>query len=616
MFMHRSILAEYGIGEKRYHKRQAIFCSLIILIIIGISFFIFQKIYALAIYPRVYCCHGLNLGGVSLEQAETLLKVFVEKIEIEGFSFRVRTDSEEKQAVIYSNLIALADPDLSRSLVYFDVAAMTEEAFRVGRGGNFFKEIYEITSVLAKGRNIDPVIKVDETEIKRVLKENFGSLEKPAENAGLTISDDKLILTNEKPGFILDYKEAVEELKNNLISFKNKEIQIPIIQQPSPIKAQDSLVVLNQAQEIYDFAPYTLFYQNRKWRLTPEQIAQWFKIGRDELGQVSLTFNREGVSDYLQDIAKQVNIEPVERRLTMDNGRVTEFQTGQPGLLLNFEKSADNIIQGILNKTKEVDLVVEKIDPNPFPEDIANLGIEGLIGRGVSDFSGSPKSRQHNIKVGAEKLHGILIKPDEEFSLIKALGEVNEENGFLPELVIKGDRTIPEYGGGLCQIATTTFRAALNVGLPITERQPHSYRVVYYEPAGMDATLYTPHPDLKFINDTGYYILWQSEIIGDSLIFNLYGTPDGRTVLTTKTEISNVTQPGPTKFIETDELKPGEKKKVESSHPGADAKFKNIITFANGIVREEIWESHYRSWPEVWLIGKEIEELDSKSTEK
>jgi len=142
------------------------------------------------------------------------------------------------------------------------------------------------------------------------------------------------------------------------------------------------------------------------------------------------------------------------------------------------------------------------------------------------------------------------------------LGKINKEEGFLPELVIKGNRTIPEYGGGLCQIGTTMFRLALNTGLPITERRPHSYRVSYYEPAGTDATIYNPWPDLKIINDTNHHLLLQTEIKGNELIFKIYGTLDGRIVETTKPELSNITPPGPIQYVETTELLPGEKKKL------------------------------------------------------
>jgi vancomycin resistance protein YoaR len=122
----------------------------------------------------------------------------------------------------------------------------------------------------------------------------------------------------------------------------------------------------------------------------------------------------------------------------------------------------------------------------------------------------------------------VLIKPGEEFSFIKILGPVDESTGYLPELVIKVDKTIPEYGGGMCQVSTTCFRAALNSGLKITARTNHAYPVQYYAPQGTDATVYIPNPDLRFLNDTPEYILIQTHIEGTQLTFDFYGTSDGR----------------------------------------------------------------------------------------
>jgi vancomycin resistance protein YoaR len=104
------------------------------------------------------------------------------------------------------------------------------------------------------------------------------------------------------------------------------------------------------------------------------------------------------------------------------------------------------------------------------------------------------------------------------------------EDGFLPELVIKKGKTVPEYGGGLCQVSTTMFRAAVNAGLKITERQPHSFPVQYYNPQGFDATVYDPRPDLRFINNTPNHLLIEAIVDGNWLIFNFYGTDDGRKV--------------------------------------------------------------------------------------
>ena len=165
-------------------------------------------------------------------------------------------------------------------------------------------------------------------------------------------------------------------------------------------------------------------------------------------------------------------------------------------------------------------------------DNIAELGIVNLLGRGQSDFSGSSSSRKHNIKIGASKYHGVLVEPGETFSFNKYLGPVDETGGFLPELVIKPGKLVKEYGGGLCQVATTAFRAALYSGVPITERKNHAFAVNYYSwpfgGPGVDATIYPPHPDLRFKNDTGKYILIQTSISGNRLTYDFYGTKGSR----------------------------------------------------------------------------------------
>ena len=108
--------------------------------------------------------------------------------------------------------------------------------------------------------------------------------------------------------------------------------------------------------------------------------------------------------------------------------------------------------------------------------------IKDLVGTARTNFTGSSADRRHNIENGIGKLTGILIAPGEEFSAVAAIGTTSVEEGFVAEYVIKDDKSIKELGGGLCQVATTLFRAVLNTGLPVTERTNHSYVVSYYGP--------------------------------------------------------------------------------------------------------------------------------------
>jgi vancomycin resistance protein YoaR len=305
-----------------------------------------------------------------------------------------------------------------------------------------------------------------------------------------------------------------------------------------------------------------------------------------------------------EQIASQIDKKPIEAKFEINNGKVSEFQNGQAGLALDAAASLAKIENEMIFNS-QIELVV-KVQPTlTKAENNNNFGIKEIIGVGASNFAGSPVNRRHNIKVGADAVNGTLIKPDEEFSLLKALGEITSSTGYLPELVIKENKTIPEYGGGLCQIGTTMFRAVIDSGLPVTQRRNHSYRVQYYEPAGTDATIYGPWPDFRFINDTANHILIQSKISGDNLSFEFWSTKDGRLVEKTQPTIYNIVKPEPSKIIETLALKPGEKKCTEHAHNGADAYFDYQVTYANGEIKEKRFSSHYVPWQEVCLIGVE-----------
>jgi len=246
------------------------------------------------------------------------------------------------------------------------------------------------------------------------------------------------------------------------------------------------------------------------------------------------SLNDDAIKSYIDDLARKVNRDPIDAKFQIEDGKVAIFSEPQNGITLDTEKSVETIKSALKSKgiksslTIELPFVAEK--PSIGYEDANNMGINSLVGEGTSNFKGSPKNRIHNIGVATSRFNGVLIKPGEEFSFVKNLGEVDAEHGYLPELVIKHDKTEPEFGGGICQVSTTAFRAAIYSGLKITARRNHAYPVSYYNPQGMDSTVYIPNPDLRFINNTPGYILIQTIIDGTILKFQFYGTDDGRQI--------------------------------------------------------------------------------------
>jgi vancomycin resistance protein YoaR len=240
--------------------------------------------------------------------------------------------------------------------------------------------------------------------------------------------------------------------------------------------------------------------------------------------------DRDAASAYLEDLARKVNHDPVDAKFTVTDGKVTTFTESQDGLTLDIPNNLETLLTAVTTQPtlEKIALRYDLKKPAITYSEVNNLGISSLIGEGTSNFKGSPTNRIHNIKVATDRYNGVLIKPGEEFSFVSFLGEVDAEHGYLPELVIKQGVTEPEFGGGICQVSTTAFRAAIFSGLKITARKNHAYPVSYYNPQGMDSTVYIPRPDLRFLNNTPSYILIQTKIVGTVLTFSFYGTDDGR----------------------------------------------------------------------------------------
>lgn len=279
---------------------------------------------------------------------------------------------------------------------------------------------------------------------------------------------------------------------------------------------------------------YQLKIENEYINLKGSDTAQLIEIYvRNYTRREEYRVSVENMNKLLHSIGKNFNTTPIDAKITIVNGVLTSLHQEVPGKKINISRSSQNIVRGLAEGRAVIELAVDYIEPNLTVGKMKNLEINALLAKGKSDFAGSPPSRVHNIKTGALKFNGQLIPPGKVFSFNESLGEVNEKTGYLPELVIKNKRTIPEYGGGLCQVSTTLFRAALNAGLPIIERKNHSFPVRYYDPQGLDATIYPGVVDLKFKNDTDEYILIQTQIEETKLIFEIYGKDDGRKITVT-----------------------------------------------------------------------------------
>lgn len=316
----------------------------------------------------------------------------------------------------------------------------------------------------------------------------------------------------------------------------------------------------------------------------------------------------------LQQWGKKVNRSPQEPELEIIDNKVKKFVPPLNGQELKIEDAASKLTKSLddlefsPDASTSATLLVTERPPQKSLESINTLGIKEKIGEAESFYHHSIPGRVHNVSLTASRINLALIAPGETFSFNKRLGEVSRRTGFRPAYVISGGRTVLGDGGGVCQVSSTTFRLALNAGLPIVERKGHSYRVSYYEEnalPGLDATVYAPSPDLKFTNDTGHHILIYSETFPDDyyMYMQMWGASDGRKAQILDHKVYDVTGPGKTIYQEDPTLPRGVKRQVDWSASGAKTSFRYYVTRDGEELSNQIFKTVFQPWSAVYLVG-------------
>lgn len=491
------------------------------------------------------------------------------------------------------------------------IAPVVEKAYQVGRGQNWLETAFRRLILRVHPKTLLPAINsFDESapswKVSHLFRKQLFGFQNAAFSIVAASGTEPLVhIEPEKYGVAFDEKQLIDRVREAAERLEFKPIELKEVQSKPELFAKDLEPFTEKALTFIRGGSLQISFNGKKNLVPTSTLAEWMLVEKNQENAWSLGVSQAKTGEYLNGLFPDIKREAKDGNLVLNSGvgtsTVKTFDSPVEGRAFDVARLVNEIeMQWPATTTFAVETIKTS---GRILGDAEQLGIREVIAVGASNFSGSPTNRRKNIKKGAEKVHGTLLAPGEEFSLLRQLGSIDGVNGWLPELVIKGNQTVPEFGGGLCQIGTTVFRGAFNSGLKITQRTNHSYRVRYYEPAGTDATIYEPSPDFRFVNDTPHHILINARLEGDDAIFEFWGTKDGRVVDPMKPRIFGITAPPPTKFIETLELAPGQKRCTESAHAGAQAELPYKITYADGSIHQEVFKSIYRPWQAVCLVG-------------
>lgn len=563
------------------------FTKIILFVLSSLAFSIlfFYFTFFERIVPNTYV-NSINIGGLTKDEAyQKLLKEIKPPEE-----FAVLIEDKKTK-------INLKEIDFN-----YNFRETVEKAYSERRSKNHIetlKSIYQKTTVSL-------IFSYDSQKLEKTIEDIIVKNERKGQKPEAVLENGKVRIINGKAGIIIEKENIKNKLEEKIKQFDLSPIAIDTI--------SDNYVLDYKQLEEYKIRVEKLLGK----KMVISLDADYEKELKDK-EIINLTdyfegYQKEKIESLTNQISKDIERPPQNPIFNIEEGIVKEFKPAKDGITLDKEnfiiqlKKSFEKIENSDQKIISFEIPVKKTPPDYKTEDVNSLGIREILGFGKSKFVGSIQSRIHNIKLASSKFNGILVKPDEIFSFNQILGEVSKETGYQQAYIIKEGQTVLGDGGGVCQVSTTLFRAALNAGLPIIERQAHAYRVSYYEqdsPPGLDATVFSPSPDLKFKNDTPGHLLIQSKFDANnkSLTFEIYGTKDNRQVYISKPVVSSTTPPPEDLYIDDPTLPSGQIKQIDWKAWGAKVWFDYKVTKGNQEVFSKRFYSNYRPWQAKFLRG-------------
>lgn len=560
------------------------------------------------IYPGV-TAYGIDVSGLTPDQAASLI---AERID---YPTRGQIAFQEGASVW------IAKP--SELGLYLDSQATALTAYQYARDGNLLTRLLGQLSAWRSGVDVSPRLVYDENHARSYLSGLAAGIDKPVIEASLQINGTDVVVTPGQVGRTLDIDTAMEALRSQLLSLSDGIIVLEV--QDSPPVILDVSEQAEIAQRILS-APLTLSLDQAEpgdpgpWTYEPAVLAEMLDIERVETPEgaaYQVGLNTEGLRVFLEGIAPNLLRYPQNARFYFDDDtrQLNLVQNAVIGRHLDVDTSLAEINQKLAAGEHNISLHIAHTNP-PVTDDATaeSLGIRELIIEESTYFAGSSSARIQNISTAAGRFHGVLVPPGATFSMADVLGDVSLDNGYAEALIIFGDRTIQGVGGGVCQVSTTLFRTVFFAGFPVVERHQHAYRVGYYEQVtpggshsekyiGLEATVFVPVVDFKFVNPSSSWLLMETYVQGSTLTWKFYGTSDGREVDWQSTGLTNTVEPPEPLYEENPDLETGEIKQVDWEVSGADVNITRTVSINGEVIFTDNFFTHYIPWRAVYQYG-------------
>ena len=329
---------------------------------------------------------------------------------------------------------------------------------------------------------------------------------------------------------------------------KNKKIHKNITIENISVGKLTKEEAVNMLKKTYPLDNFNINYNNESWTIKPEDIELNFHIeervdealnytrsksiwnnikrkGKLNINKpynikIKATYNEVKLSKQLEKIYEKVNVEAVDATFYVEPSGEIKRSESKEGRDVDISKLKDDIYNMInKKKIKDINLPVLTLYPKTSTKQVKS--INSILGQFSTSFNDST-SRGSNIHVAGESTSDVLLMPGETFSYNKKTGARNWVNGYQSAPIIVGGKVVNGEGGGVCQVSTTIYNAALLSGLTIDEVHNHSLPS-RYAPRGRDATVSYGYTDLKFTNPYTHPVYIKNIVGNGAITSKIYG---------------------------------------------------------------------------------------------
>jgi vancomycin resistance protein YoaR len=406
--------------------------------------------------------------------------------------------------------------------VSFNIEATVDDAYAVGREGNILERLGERANALVGGVTIPPDVDYQPGEARAEVEEIASQVNREPKEASVNIYGSQVEVVESREGYKLDNTATMQSADNAIEDMSGQARLIGDVLGPA-ITTREAETAAEKARRVLS-EQLVFRAQGKTWTLSPSDVGSALVVTRKD-GEIGISLSRDRLVERLAHVYADLNVKPVEASYDFAaDGSIIVTQSKE-GQRIEEDKLLAAIEDGLFAGEREYEVPITVDEPVYTTAELESMKPTGLLGTYKTNYtlsSDKSEERVQNLELASSAVSGTFVAPGDVFSMNDTVSHLDYHR---THVIVDGQETFAD-GGGLCQVTSTLYNAALFSGLEIVERHPHASQLPYIRP-GMDATIWFGALDMRFKNTTDGFILLEEYVSEDGYVnASVYGVPD------------------------------------------------------------------------------------------